>query len=157
MKNYRVHPTHWLISTQRPTTRRHDEPLKLWSSQGLAGAGRCRVSLIGYDPEGKTKWHGDAPQGGVRSVLTWSEDDVAKHVLFALAKDDREKPGHLGVYEHYHLGNLVLRSGDAYVTDATAAGMHTLGRGEDCDYAIVHKVPPTACSQFALIVDWVFV
>ena len=67
-----------------------------------------------------------------------------------------EKPGHLAVGEHYYLGNLVLRSGDAYVTDATAAGMRALGRGEDCNYAIVHKVPPTACSQFALIVDWVF-
>ena len=75
-------------------------------------------------------------------------------------KKDREKPyekpGHLGVYEHYHLGNLVLRPGDAYVTDTTAAGMRALGRGEDCNYAIVHKVPPTACSQFALIVDWFF-
>ena len=57
----------------------------------------------------------------------------------------------------YHLGNLVLRPGDTYVTDATAAGMCAVGRGGDFEYAIVHKVPPTACSQFALIVDWVFV
>ena len=90
-------------------------------------------------------------------MLTWSEDDVAKYLLLALAKDGRgTKPGHLAVGRHYHLGNLVLRPGDAYVTDATAAGMRALGRGEDCDYAIVHKVPPTACSQFALIVDWFF-
>ena len=105
-----------------------------------------------------TKWHGDAAQGVLRSVLTFSEDAVDKHVLFALAKDERESSGHLEVKgDHYYLGNLVLQPGDTYVTDATAAGMCAVGRGGDFEYAIVHKVPPTACSQFALIVDWVFV
>ena len=90
--------------------------------------------------------------------MTWSADAVDKLVLFALAEDGRgKKPGHLEVRgDHYYLGNLVLRPGDTYVTDATAAGMRAVGRGEDGEYAIVHKVPPTACSQFALIVDWVF-
>ena len=38
----------------------------------------------------------------------------------------------------------------------TWAHVAVVCRGEDGEYAIVHKVPPTACSQFALIVDWVF-
>ena len=121
-----------------------------------------RISLIEYVPgdavDPHTKWHGDAAQGVLRSVLTFSEDDVAKRVMFALAEDERESSGHLEVKgDHYYLGDLVLRPGDTYVTDAVAAGMSAVGRGEDGEYAIVHKVPPIACSQFALVVDWVFV
>ena len=120
-----------------------------------------RISLIEYvpgDADPHTKWHGDAAQGALRSVLTFSEDDVEKRVMFALAEDGRgKKSGHLPVGLHYYLGDLVLRPGDTYVTDAVAAGMRAVGRGEDGEYAIVHKVPATACSQFALIVDWVFV
>ena len=120
-----------------------------------------RISLIEYvvgDADPHTKWHGDALQGELRSVLTFSEDDVEKRVMFALAEDGRgTKPEHLPVGLHYYLGDLVLRPGDTYVTDAVAAGMRAVGRGEDGEYAIVHKVPPIACSQFALIVDWVFV
>ena len=88
------------------------------------------MSLIEYiPPDARTYWHGDAAQGVLRSVLTFSEDAVEKHVLFALAEDERESSGHLPVGEHYYLGNLVLQPGDTYVTDATAAGMCAVGRG----------------------------
>ena len=98
-------------------------------------------------------------QGPLRSVLTFWEDNVEKRLMFGLAEDGRgKKPGHLKVTgDHYYLADLVLRPGDAYLGDDVAMGMRAVGRGEAGEYAIVHKVAPTACSQFVIIVDWVFV
>ena len=78
--------------------------------------------------------------------------------MVGLAKDDRKKKEHLPVNgQHYYLADLVLQPGDTYLADDVAMGMRAVGRGESGKYAIVHKVPPTSCSQIVLIVDWVFV